>query len=118
MGEKKFRKTAVYPVCNFASSPPSQRRSTYRQGKGYENIRWPCHSIPNLINNFIFLCQVYDGYMDDERNTDNAWLETSVKHFHDDGNALRRFFLNVSHRVDLKINHGVDLQSYKQSICH
>ena len=50
------------------------------------------HSLKIL---FFFHHKVYDGYMDDERNTDNAWLETSVKHFHDDGNALRRFFLNV-----------------------
>ena len=34
--------------------------------------------------------------MDDERNTDNAWLETSVRHFHDDNNVLQKFFLNVS----------------------
>lgn len=30
---------------------------------------------------------VYAGYVDDPRNTDNAWMETTVKHFHiDDAN--------------------------------
>jgi len=27
---------------------------------------------------------VYSGYVDDPRNTDNAWLETVVYHFHDE----------------------------------
>ena len=27
------------------------------------------------------------GYVDDARNTDNAWFETHVKHFHDDADA-------------------------------
>ena len=25
---------------------------------------------------------VYKGYVDDPRNTDNAWIETTVMHFH------------------------------------
>lgn len=27
-------------------------------------------------------CTVYKGYVDDPRNTDNAWMETAVMHFH------------------------------------
>jgi len=27
---------------------------------------------------------VYSGYVDDPRNTDNAWMETVVYNFHDD----------------------------------
>ena len=35
---------------------------------------------------------IYTGYSDDPRNTDNAWLETSVYHFHDeDGTTMARF---------------------------
>ena len=28
--------------------------------------------------------QIYRGYVDDPRNTDNAWMETVVMHFHDE----------------------------------
>lgn len=30
------------------------------------------------------LCQVYKGYVDDPRNTDNAWMETVAVNFHDE----------------------------------
>lgn len=32
----------------------------------------------------IFLLQVYKGYVDDPRNTDNSWMETVAVNFHDD----------------------------------
>lgn len=36
--------------------------------------------------------QVYEGYVDDPRNTDNAWMETVAVNFHDEaGNFLLRF---------------------------
>ena len=28
--------------------------------------------------------KIYRGYVDDPRNTDNAWMETVVMHFHDE----------------------------------
>lgn len=31
---------------------------------------------------------VYRGYVDDPRNTDNAWIETTVLHFHDDSGDI------------------------------
>jgi len=31
-----------------------------------------------------FCRQVYKGYVDDPRNTDNAWIETIATNFHDD----------------------------------
>ena len=31
---------------------------------------------------------VYHGYVDDGRNTDNAWIETQATHFHDDDDFL------------------------------
>ena len=37
---------------------------------------------------------IYEGYMDDCRNTDNAWIETQVKHIHDDSGVVSRFALN------------------------
>lgn len=38
--------------------------------------------------------QVYRGYVDDPRNTDNAWMETTAFNFHDeDGTVVARFQL-------------------------
>lgn len=42
---------------------------------------------------FVFV-QLYKGYADDARNTDNAWLETHVINYHDDD-----LFRNVELRV-------------------
>ena len=33
-------------------------------------------------------CQVYRGYVDDPRNTDNAWIETVAMNCHDDTGAI------------------------------
>ena len=34
----------------------------------------------------VYTCsfQIYAGYCDDPRNTDNAWMETVAVNFHDD----------------------------------
>lgn len=32
--------------------------------------------------------EIYTGYVDDPRNTDNAWMETTVLHVHDDTGAI------------------------------
>lgn len=34
-----------------------------------------------------FLSKVYKGYVDDPRNTDNAWIETTALNFHDETGA-------------------------------
>lgn len=48
---------------------------------------------------FFFLFQVYKGYVDDPRNTDNAWMETVAVNFHDDLGILNifPFSLQLSH---------------------
>lgn len=33
---------------------------------------------------YFVLPQVYKGYVDDPRNTDNAWMETVAVNFHDE----------------------------------
>ena len=38
---------------------------------------------------------VYSGYVDDPRNTDNAWMETVCVNFHDDGNLFDKFKLHA-----------------------
>lgn len=47
---------------------------------------------------FSFCClQVYKGYVDDPRNTDNSWMETVAVNFHDDtGEVFNEFKLQVS----------------------
>ena len=39
-----------------------------------------------LIDEFFQNCgtQIYKGYVDDQRNTDNAWMETVAFNFHDE----------------------------------
>jgi hypothetical protein len=32
----------------------------------------------------LFFLEIYIGYVDDPRNTDNAWMETVAYNFHDD----------------------------------
>ncbi|CAN8021972.1 unnamed protein product [Ixodes persulcatus] len=40
--------------------------------------------------------EVYKGYVDDPRNTDNAWMETVAYNFHDDaGNTVGKFSLEA-----------------------
>ena len=50
------------------------------------------------------LLQVFKGYVDDPRNTDNAWMETVAVNFHDDSgiNPSDFFFffcVNFSHKL-------------------
>lgn len=43
-----------------------------------------------------FCRQIYKGYVDDPRNTDNAWIETIAMNFHDDtGEILDDVLLKV-----------------------
>lgn len=40
--------------------------------------------------------EIYKGYVDDPRNTDNAWMETQCINFHDDsGEMLKDFKLEA-----------------------
>ena len=44
----------------------------------------------------LYMSQVYRGYVDDPRNTDNAWMETQVYNFHDDeGTSVAVFRLHA-----------------------
>lgn len=61
---------------------------------------------------------MYEGYVDDPRNTDNAWMETVAYNFHDDlGDACARINLQagddagavswkeISKDIELHANH-------------
>lgn len=39
---------------------------------------------------------IYKGYVDDPRNTDNAWMETRVINFHDWDNIFKKIDLMVN----------------------
>ncbi|GFT25672.1 ADP-ribose pyrophosphatase, mitochondrial [Nephila pilipes] len=49
------------------------------------NIENQCEEVQKTLKDF-FKCkkQVYKGYVDDKRNTDNAWIETTAINFHDE----------------------------------
>ncbi|BFZ18401.1 hypothetical protein BsWGS_21439 [Bradybaena similaris] len=50
-------------------------------------------SVDNLFKNGV---EVYRGYVDDPRNTDNAWMETVAMNFHDaDGTGVAHFNLTA-----------------------
>ena len=43
---------------------------------------------PHTDSLSLAMLQIYAGYVDDPRNTDNAWMETVAQNFHDeDGNC-------------------------------
>ena len=53
-------------------------------GTGKENIE----ELKEMVGKFFESGEeVYKGYVDDPRNTDNAWMETVALHFHDDSGA-------------------------------
>ena len=39
---------------------------------------------------------MHSEYLDDERNTDNAWLEQTVLNFHDDLFVFQKYLISVS----------------------
>ena len=52
--------------------------------------------IDNLFSKAGGGVDIYSGYVDDPRNTDNAWMETVVKNFHDaDGKSVGKFHLRA-----------------------
>ena len=51
------------------------------------------------------LFQVYRGYVDDPRNTDNSWMETVAVNFHDEtGSSVGRFNLNAGEDLFIRSN--------------
>jgi ADP-ribose pyrophosphatase len=54
--------------------------------------------------------EIYKGYVDDPRNTDNAWMETSAVNFHDEsGQFLSK--LNFEAGDDAIAIHWIDVSS-------
>lgn len=62
--------------------------------------------------------KIYSGYVDDPRNTDNAWFETTAYNFHDDSGEILKSvhfeagddagnvkWLDVDQSMELYANH-------------
>jgi len=51
--------------------------------------------------------QIYRGYVDDPRNTDNSWMETIAYNFHDEeGTSVGQFHLHAGkHSMAAIINY-------------
>lgn len=58
---------------------------------------------------FVFV-QLYKGYADDARNTDNAWLETYVINYHDD-DLFRNMELRVGQSCIFFVLYNVQLDN-------
>lgn len=56
----------------------------------------------------VFICdQVYSGYVDDPRNTDNCWMETVAVNFHDeDGTSVSKISLKAG-KIVQKVLHPI-----------
>ncbi|XP_011673397.2 ADP-ribose pyrophosphatase, mitochondrial [Strongylocentrotus purpuratus] len=56
-----------------------------------------CKAVEKAVANlFKHGVEVYRGYVDDPRNTDNAWMETMAVNFHDDqGTSVAKFSLHA-----------------------
>jgi len=65
--------------------------------------------------------KIYKGYVDDPRNTDNSWMETTAFNFHDDGGIFYKVNLiagdDASHVVWKEIDSTVELYaSHKEFV--
>uniref|UniRef100_A0A0K0E9K0 Nudix hydrolase domain-containing protein n=1 Tax=Strongyloides stercoralis TaxID=6248 RepID=A0A0K0E9K0_STRER len=68
----------------------------------------PLKIVEELFKNGILL---YNGYVDDHRNTDNSWMETSVYLFHDSENDL----LNTNFKAGSDAG-AVDWVTYSENL--
>ncbi|CAG2212783.1 NUDT9 [Mytilus edulis] len=69
------------------------RRSNEFIRKCQKKKRRRCDKIEDFLSHGD---KVYEGYVDDPRNTDNAWMETTAYHFHDhDGTKVGQFNLHA-----------------------
>lgn len=64
--------------------------------------------VSDIIVAVVFICdQVYSGYVDDPRNTDNCWMETVAVNFHDeDGTSVSKISLKAG-KIMPKVLHPI-----------
>ncbi|EEC14441.1 nudt9 protein, putative, partial [Ixodes scapularis] len=74
------------------------KRGGFHAGKTACCIGMQCYRDPYAFGVSLLLSciMVYKGYVDDPRNTDNAWMETVAYNFHDGaGNTVGKFSLEA-----------------------
>ena len=54
----------------------------FRQYEPYEFSLYGMLGISSYSKGSFKVREVYRGYIDDQRNTDNAWIEAEIWHFH------------------------------------
>lgn len=72
---------------------------------------------------------IYKGYVDDPRNTDNAWMETVAVNFHDeDGKSVGKFdlkagddaqrvqWMDIDRNLDLYASHSNFIQTVAEKL--
>lgn len=69
---------------------------------GTTTFYWPkyCQAILSIKNILVWVIfasfQLWKGYVDDPRNTDNSWMETMAVNFHDEsGDVFSKFKLHA-----------------------
>ena len=83
------------PYKTLLSTPPSPLGEDKR--KVIDQVENSLACTTQRMIGIMMLLQVYKGYVDDPRNTDNAWMETVAVNFHDDtGEVFSEFKLQVS----------------------
>ena len=66
------------------------------------------------IDELFTSCQqsvVYRGHVDDWRNTDHAWMETTAVHFHADRRLGERLRLHVTDKAEIKSSAWYDMNA-------
>lgn len=92
--------------------PNEQLSSTLKREFMEETLRNSNVLTERIIDEFFNdnSTEIYSGYVDDPRNTDNAWMETTACNFHDDdGNVLNA--LNFTAGSDAKHVKWLDVHS-------
>lgn len=67
--------------------------------------------------------EIYSGYVDDPRNTDNSWMETVAFNFHDEiGTSVGKFDLKAGDDAKdirwIDINKDLDLYASHSELIH
>ena len=62
--------------------------------------------------------EIYRGYVDDPRNTDNAWMETIAYNFHDeDDSVFKNFSLTAGKRDFIYFFYSFSTKRNRYEIC-
>ena len=64
-----------------------------------------------------YVSQVYEGYVDDPRNTDNSWMETVALNFHDEtGDSVGKFKLHAGMYIPTSMRQKIQRWPTKMAV--